>query len=882
MEGSVISLDGYIYPPTRCAKLICSLPGTRYAKGPACLTDHLVTNSTLAFRPTMSEFLQTDWATTPLGFWESWPPQLSTMLSFLFATKTPAWLVWGPELTLIYNEAYRPLLGDKPKAMGQPLRTVWGEVWPDVGPLIERTVEGESVSVDNARLLVDRGHGLEEAWFTFSYTPVTDGNVVQGFICIVTETTSQALALRSQDFMNRLEDTLRGLSEPLDIIQASQRLLGQHLGANRVGYGSVDSTERYFTTEKNWTDGRIESFNGTHDLAAFGPDIHSALKRGEPLSVDDVNDDARIDADGRTAFAYLQTQSALTASLVKNDRMIAAFYIHCGTVRRWSTAELKLVQDVADRTWSALERAHAQAALEQANRELELRVESTRRDHDRLWEISQELMLVADHVGIITSINPSAKRILGREPQSMVGHSIVEFIHPEDTSATEKEVGLLAKGHATLAFENRYRHADGTYRILNWTAVPFEEHIHAVARDVTAEREANAALRQTEDALRHAQKMEAVGQLTGGIAHDFNNIIAGISGSLELISTRLAQGRFGEIDRYLNGAAGASKRAAGLTQRLLAFSRRQTLDPKPTNLASLISGLLDLIQRSVGPSITVTPVGIDDLWTVLVDAGQLENALLNLCINARDAMTDGGTIKIETSNQSLDAVSARQRGLSAGDYVSLCVSDTGVGMTSDVLEKATEPFYTTKPIGQGTGLGLSMVYGFVGQSGGTMRIDSEVGKGTTVCLYLPRFAGETSSDETSPRVGELALAPEPKTILLVDDEPLVRMIALDGLEELGYRVIEAGDASSALRHIGSDMVIDLLVTDVGLPGGMNGRQLAEAAQQMRPGLNVLFITGYADNAVLNHGHLGQGMQVLTKPFPIDALAEKVQALIKSN
>ncbi len=391
--------------------------------------------------------------------------------------------------------------------------------------------------------------------------------------------------------------------------------------------------------------------------------------------------------------------------------------------------------------------------------------------------------------------------------------------------------------------------------------------------------ERTAELMAIEETLRQAQKMEAVGQLTGGLAHDFNNILAGIGGSLELMQTRLAQGRVAELDKYLNGAQGAVKRAAALTQRLLAFSRRQTLDPKPTDLNRLVNGMQDLIGRSVGPAVDVETAGAMGLWTTYVDQSQLESALLNLCINARDAMPDGGKLTIETGNRWLDDRAARQRGLPAGQYVSLCVSDTGSGMPADVIERAFDPFFTTKPIGQGTGLGLSMVYGFAGQSNGAARIYSEVGRGTMVCLYLPRHRGEELPAEEAPDHVDLPVSTANETILLVDDEPLVRMVAVEILEELGYRVLEAGDGPSALKILKTAGQIDLLVTDVGLPGGMNGRQVADAARTERPGLQVLFITGYAENAVLNHGHLDQGMHVMTKPFVAETFGRRVKELV---
>ena len=403
---------------------------------------------------------------------------------------------------------------------------------------------------------------------------------------------------------------------------------------------------------------------------------------------------------------------------------------------------------------------------------------------------------------------------------------------------------------------------------------------HAI--DISPRIQAQNALAATQEALRQSQKMEAVGQLTGGLAHDFNNLLTGVTGSLELLQARVAQGRISEIDRYVTAAQGAARRAASLTHRLLAFSRRQTLDPKPTDVNRLVQGMEDLIRRTVGPAIEVEPlIGAAGLWPTLVDGSQLENALLNLCINARDAMPDGGRITIETANRWVDERTAQAHGMSSGQYVSMCVSDTGTGMSRDVMEKAFDPFFTTKPIGMGTGLGLSMIYGFAQQSGGQVRIYSEIGQGSTVCLYLPRHQGAAEANEAPAEPIDVARAEDGETVLIVDDEPTIRMLVAEVLEELGYRAIEAADGAAGLHVLRSDVRIDLLVTDVGLPGGINGRQVADAARVARPELKVLFITGYAENAVLSHGHLDPGMHVMTKPFAIDALAKRIKDLISS-
>jgi len=386
---------------------------------------------------------------------------------------------------------------------------------------------------------------------------------------------------------------------------------------------------------------------------------------------------------------------------------------------------------------------------------------------------------------------------------------------------------------------------------------------------------------RVEASLRQSQKMEAVGQLTGGLAHDFNNLLTGICGSLELTRARLSQGKADSVDRYITTAQEAVKRAAALTHRLLAFSRRQALEPKPTNVNRLVTGMEELIRRTVGPSIHVEVVGAGGLWSTLVDSNQLENALLNLCLNARDAMPQGGRLTIETANRWLDARGARDLDIAPGQYISLCVTDTGTGMEADVAAHAFDPFFTTKPLGQGTGLGLSMIYGFARQSGGQIRIYSEVGKGTTMCLYLPRHYDDPSFNDAADFPEASESLGDGEIVLVIDDEPSIRMLITDVLSDTGYSVLEASDGPAGLRVLQSAARIDLLITDVGLPGGMNGRQVADAARTLRPDLKVLFITGYAENALMGNGHLEKGMHVLAKPFEVERLAIKIRELVKS-
>src|SRR5664279_3991282 len=367
--------------------------------------------------------------------------------------------------------------------------------------------------------------------------------------------------------------------------------------------------------------------------------------------------------------------------------------------------------------------------------------------------------------------------------------------------------------------------------------------------------------------------MEAVGQLTGGIAHDFNNLLTGIVGSLDLLQTRLDQGRTDNVARYINAAMTSANRAAALTHRLLAFARRQPLIPKSVDVNQLVVSLVDLLRQTIDLGIAAA----DDLWSTLCDPNQLESALLNLAINARDAMPDGGSLTIATSNVRLDSITADTPALSPGDYVCFGVTDTGVGMSAEVAARAFDPFFTTKPIGQGTGLGLSMIYGFARQSNGHVTIDSKIGQGTTVRLYLPRHHGDIAAAQaTAARAAEHAASGE--TVLVIEDEPVVRAVILEMLAEQGYRTLEAVDGPSGLKILRSNARIDLLVTDVGLPG-MNGRQVADQARETRPDLKILFVTGYAESVAISDGFLQPGMEMITKPFDLDHLAQRIRAMI---
>jgi len=522
--------------------------------------------------------------------------------------------------------------------------------------------------------------------------------------------------------------------------------------------------------------------------------------------------------------------------------------------------------------------------LRQLNAGLELGIQESMRERDRLWRMSRDILAIASLKGHFLSVNPAFTATLGWSEEEATSIPFIELTHPDHRDELREKVAILSQGLPLVSYEIRDLHKDGSFRWLSWTIVPEGDLLYGVARDITVEKKQAEALRHAEEALHHAQKMEAVGQLTGGIAHDFNNLLASIVSNLELMKLRIAMGLAGEpaeLDRYIDGALGVTERAAALTHRLLAFSRRQTLDPRPVDVNRLVDSMTDLIQRTVGPSVQVAAVLAPHVWTTRCDPNQLESALLNLAINARDAMPDGGKLTISTGNIVLDeAYAAQFPDIAPGDYVSISVTDTGTGMTPDVAARAFDPFFTTKPLGQGTGLGLSMIYGFVKQSGGQIRIYTEPGRGTTVRMKLPRTLSpvETEAQEDSARVAARPSASA--TLLIVDDEAPLRTLLGELLETLGYRVLQTGDTAQARQLLQSENV-DLLITDVGLPGGMNGRQLADMARVAQPGLKILFITGYAEDSATRNGLLTSGMQVMTKPFQMDAFAAKVRSMLET-
>ena len=843
-----------------------------------------------------------DWSATGVGPIDRWPPHMTIATALMLRSLVPIVMLWGEPGVMIYNDAYAEFAGNRhPGLLGMNVREAWPEVADFNDNIMRVGLAGGTISYRDQELTLSRHGRAEPAWLNLDYSPLLDdAGTPVGVMAIVVETTAKVLAERqlghererlaqlfeqSPGFMamtsgpehqfvlvnpsyRRLvgdrELVGKTVAEALPEV-ATQGYVGLLDQVYRTGeafnaYGARYDAGASDDTERRYVDfvfqpirddlGNVTGIfvEGADVTARVASEQRRDLRDALADAVRDLHDPEEIgfvacrllgEALDVTRVGYGTVDHDADTLTVRRDWTASGFGSLAGTLRLRDYGtfvddlkrnELVVVEDVRrdPRTREAVDAIEARGVRSFVNVPVI--------EHDRLVA-----MFLVNH-------------------QDARKWSAEDLAFVRDVAQrTRTSVERAQSESALRASEARLREANET----------LEAKVEARTRELI----------DVEARYRQSLKMEAIGQLTGGIAHDFNNMLGTMSTSLQVLQKLLASGRTGDTERYIGMASEAVRRAASLTQRLLAFSRRQTLDPKPTDVNRLVGSLEELVRRTVGPAVDVEVVGAGGLWLTTIDGSQLENALLNLCINARDAMAPaGGRLTIETANKWLDDRSAAERELPPGQYISVCVSDTGTGMTPEVMSRAFDPFFTTKPIGMGTGLGLSMVYGFVRQSGGQVRIYSEPGRGTTMCLYLPRHLGE-APPEPAPSDGPSADRANGECVLLVEDEESIRILLAEQLDELGYRVLTAADGPAGVRVLQSSERIDLLITDVGLPGGMNGRQVADAGRATRPSLKVLFITGYAENAVVGNGLLDHGMAVVTKPFDIDVLTAKARQMI---
>ena len=788
-----------------------------------------------------------DWAATGLGPIDEWPTSLKTIVGFVVRSPVPLVLLWGVDGIMLYNDAYAVFAHGTEK-LGLKVRDGWPEVAAFNDNVLKVGLAGGTLSYVDQELALTRSGRSEPVWMNLDYSPALDdaGNPA-GVLAIVVETTAKVLAdRRIAEEAHRQRQLLSQMPGFVGVVSGPEHI-----------YEYVNDAYVHISEREEFIGRKFREVFSDLEDQAFAPLLDRAYASGETFVARGM--ELRLHGSAESRFIDFVFQP-----IRGNDDRVSGVFIGGHEVTEVLRANAALRE--------------SEARLRALNVDLERKVIERAQARGRTWQVTPDLMGALNANGYFETSNPAWETVLGWSEEEVAARSIFELLHPDDVGRTRDGFNLTQQGQPAIRFPNRYRCRDGSYRWISWVGVPEDGMVYCTGRDITEEKLGQEELALAQDALRQAQKMEAVGQLTGGIAHDFNNLLLGISGSLELLEHYIAEGRSDRIARYIDAAQTSARRAASLTQRLLAFSRRQTLDPKPVEASRLVAGMEELIRRTVGPAITLEVVGAGGLWLTEVDPSQLESALLNLVINARDAMPEGGRITIETANKWLDARAAKERELPPGEYISLCVTDTGTGMSPEVIERAFDPFYTTKPLGQGTGLGLSMIHGFVRQSGGQVRIYSEVGSGTTMCLYLPRFAG--SLDAAEPDTTAHVDAGRGETVLVIDDEEAVRTLVTDVLELAGYRALEAIDGPSGLKILQSAARIDLLITDVGLPGGLNGRQVADMARVPRPGLKILFITGYAENAVVGNGHLDAGMQVMTKPFGVSDLTARITQMLE--
>ena len=815
-----------------------------------------------------------DWSATPLGPIAGWSGALRTTVANIVNSPVPKVLMWGPANVLIYNDAYTAIAGDKhPAALGGTAEGVWPEIWDWNRAILDRSATGEVVAYRDQPMTLLRDGVPQTFFFDLFYTPVyLDDGTVGGAMCTVIDNTARVSA---EVAVAHSVAELRTITDALPVLIS-------YLDRDLVYRFANGAYQQWFgRTPDQMVGCHLREVLGEESYAERLPLVERALA-GEPIA-----------SEGRLPHRDGSFHRADIRYIPRIDDDGDVLGIHV------------LVTDVEDR-------AQREAAVRRSNDRFRGAMEAV---HGVLWTNSRD--------GQMTGEQPGWAALTGQSRDDYAGYGWANAVHPEDADATVAAWNAAVAAKSVFVFEHRVRRHDGAWRNCLIRAQPITgadgEIVEwvGVHTDITEQRAAEQSLRdqaehlqrqvrhreRAEEQLRHlnehlearviseigerrraeaalaqAQKMETIGKLTGGVAHDFNNLLQVVSGNLQLLAKDIAGNDRAER-RVANAMAGVS-RGSKLAAQLLAFGRRQALEPKVVNVTRFVQGMDDMLRRAIGEGVEVETVFGGGLWNCFIDPAQIENALLNLAINARDAMSGQGKLTIELSNAHLDDEYARTHDeVEPGQYVMLAVSDTGTGMTPDIVDKVFEPFFSTKSEGKGSGLGLSMVYGFVKQSGGHVKIYSEPGHGTTIKLYLPR---SMDSEDVEVIVNTGAIEGGTETVLVVEDDDEVRATVVEMLGDLGYRVLKAVDAQSALSVIESGIPIDMLFTDVVMPGTLKSPELARKAKERLPELAVLFTSGYTENSIVHGGRLDAGVELLSKPYTREALARKFRTVLANQ
>jgi PAS domain S-box-containing protein len=864
-----------------------------------------------------------DWAATPLGPIETWPAGFRSTIALILRSPVPIVTLWGEDGIMIYNDGYSAFAGGRhPILFGSKVREGWPEVADFNDNIMKVGLAGGTLAYRDFPLTLYRHDGKpEQVWLNLDYSPLLgeDGRPA-GVMAIVIEITDKVRIERELEAerkgLKRMFEQAPGFTAMASgpehrftmVNEAYRKLVaGRDVVGRTVAEALPEVVEQGFVglLDRVYASGEPHVGRGVAVNLQHGPD--GALTERyldfiyQPI-VADNGETTGIFMQGHDVTEQHATELAIRAESRKLDvlnRTGAAL-----------AAELdvdKIVQIATDACTEIVEAQFGAFFYNVINDKGEsymlYALSGVPREHFDKFPMPRNTAVFEPTfkgTGVIRSEDILKDPRYGKnDPYYGMpkGHLPVRsYLAVPVISRSSEVIGALFFGHGEPG-----RFVDEHEELLVGiagqaaTAVDNARLYQAAEREVAERRRAEEALQvlnntlekrvldevyarsKVEEQLSQVHKMEAVGQLTGGIAHDFNNMLAIIMGGLSLLQRKLARGET-DVGRFVDAAMDGAQRAATLTQRLLAFSRQQPLSPEPLVINKLVAGMSELLDRTLGEQVKVETVLAAGLWQVKADPAQLENAILNLAVNARDAMPGGGMLTIETLNAFVDDVYAQEYAIEAGQYVLIAVADTGAGMTPEIIAKAFDPFFTTKGAGKGTGLGLSQVYGFVRQSGGHVKVYSELGVGTSVKIYLPRHYGAAAPAEQAKAIASIPRGLQGEVILVVEDDARVRALSIEGLRELGYSVVEASGPSQALRMLDEDQRVSLLFTDVVMPD-MSGRQLADRAREKRPNLRVLYTTGYTRNAIVHNGMLDPGTNLLTKPFSIEELAVKVRKIL---